>query len=171
MQNLRKEKLEGVIIRARTRWAEEGEKPTKYFCSLESRNFINKTIPKIELENGEIIYEQADILEEVKEYYHNLYNSQERDRNIDYDDIFNKLGDCPKLTEHEKNKLEGEIKEQEIGQILKKMKNNKSPGSDGFTAEFFKFFYKDVKVSIRRAINESFKLGKFSISLRQGLIT
>ena len=67
--------------------------------------------------------------------------------------------------------MEGEIKEQEIGQILKKMKNNKSPGSDGFTAEFFKFFYKDVKVSIRRAINESFKLGKFSISLRQGLIT
>ena len=169
LQNLRKEKLEGVIIRSRTRWAEEGEKPTKYFCSLESRNFINKTIPKIELENGEIIYEQADILGEVKEYYHNLYNFQERDRNIDYDDIFNKLGDCPKLTEHEKNKL-GEIKEQEIGQILKKMKNNKSQGSDGFTAEFFKFFYKDVKVSIRRAINESFKLGKFSISLRQGLI-
>ena len=28
-----------------------------------------------------------------------------------------------------------------------------------------------MKVSIRRAINESFKLGKFSISLRQGLIT
>ena len=51
------------------------------------------------------------------------------------------------------------------------MKNNKSPGSDGFTADFLKFFYKDVKVSIRRAINESFKLGKFSISLRQGLIT
>ena len=120
LQNLRKEKLEGVIIRSRTRWAEEGEKPTKYFCSLESRNFINKTIPKMELENGEIIYKQADILEEVKEYYHNLYNFQERDRNIDYDDIFNKLGDCPKLTEHEKNKLEGEIKEQEIGQILKK---------------------------------------------------
>ena len=110
---MRKEKLEGVIIRSRTRWAEEGEKPIKYFCSLESRNFINKTIPKIELENGEIIYEQADILEEVKEYYHNLYNFQERDRNTDFDDIFNKLGDCPKLTENEKNNMEGEIKEQE----------------------------------------------------------
>ena len=54
LQNLRKEKLEGVIIRSRTRWAEEGEKPTKYFCSLESRNFINKTIPKLNWKMGKL---------------------------------------------------------------------------------------------------------------------
>jgi hypothetical protein len=28
----------------------------------------------------------------------------------------------------------------EAGEILKKMKNNKSPGSDGFTSEFLTFF-------------------------------
>lgn len=32
------------MIRSRAHWLEEGEKPSKYFCNLESRNFLNKTI-------------------------------------------------------------------------------------------------------------------------------
>lgn len=53
----------------------------------------------------------------------------------------------------------------------KKMKNNKSPGSDGFSAEFFKFFFKDLKIFIKNAINEGYDLGGLSITQRQGLIT
>ena len=51
------------------------------------------------------------------------------------------------------------------------MKNNKSPGSDGFTVEFFKFFYNDLRVFIRKAINEGYREGKLSIIQRQGIIT
>ena len=51
------------------------------------------------------------------------------------------------------------------------MKNNKSPGIDGFTLEFFKFFYTDIKSFIKRAINEGYLEGKLSVSQRQGLIT
>ena len=43
----------------------------------------------------------------------------------------------PVLTEKEKTELEGEIKDQEIVFVLGKMENNKSPGSDGFSAELF----------------------------------
>ena len=46
LENLRKEKLKGNMIRSKARWVEEGEKPTKYFCHLESRNYLNKTIKK-----------------------------------------------------------------------------------------------------------------------------
>ena len=53
----------------------------------------------------------------------------------------------------------------------KKMKNNKSPGSDGFSVEFFKFFYKDIIVFIGRAINEGYRLGKLSVTQKQGIIT
>ena len=51
------------------------------------------------------------------------------------------------------------------------MKNNKSPGSDGFTVEFFKFFFKDLKAFMIRAINESYLKDTFSITQRQGIIT
>jgi hypothetical protein len=41
-----------------------------------------------------------------------------------------------KLTEEEKDNLEGEIGSFEAGEILKKMKNNKSPGSNPFLNRF-----------------------------------
>jgi hypothetical protein len=36
-------------------WIEEGEKPTKYFCGLESKIFTSKIIPKIERDDGKTI--------------------------------------------------------------------------------------------------------------------
>ena len=44
----------------------------------------------------------------------------------------------PTLTLQEKLSLEGEITLDEASLALKNMKNNKSPGSDGFTVDFLK---------------------------------
>ena len=51
------------------------------------------------------------------------------------------------------------------------MKNNKSPGSDGYTAEFFKFFWSDLGVFLVRALNYGFLSGQLSVTQRQGIIT
>ena len=45
----------------------------------------------------------------------------------------------------------------EASSALRKMKNNKSPGSDGFTSEFFKFFWRQLGHFIVRSLNEGFK--------------
>ena len=66
LENLRKEYLQGHMIRSRARWIEEGEKPSKYFCNLESRNFLNKTIKKIYIEGIGMVYEQAEILNNIR---------------------------------------------------------------------------------------------------------
>ena len=42
LELLYKEKVKGIIIRARARWHEDGEKSTKYFLNLEKRNHIKK---------------------------------------------------------------------------------------------------------------------------------
>ena len=139
LENIRKEKIMGIIIRSRVRWAEEGEKPTKYFCNLESRNYINKTITKIEKDNGQTITKQEDILIEVKQFYENLYKCQDSNENQDTEinPILQNIQQNPRLSFENKNRLEGELTEKEILAVLKKMKNNKSPGTDGFNAEFF----------------------------------
>ena len=69
LENVRREKIKGIIVRSRVRWAEEGEKPTKYFCSVESRNYINKTISRVEKDNGQIVTKQENILLEVIQFY------------------------------------------------------------------------------------------------------
>jgi hypothetical protein len=38
------EKVEGILLRSRANWHENGEKCSQYFCKLEKKNFIKKTI-------------------------------------------------------------------------------------------------------------------------------
>ena len=51
------------------------------------------------------------------------------------------------------------------------MKNSKSPGSDGFTAEFSKFFWKDLGIFILNSINYAYKNDFLSVTQKQGVIT
>ena len=73
----------------------------------------------------------------MEQYYKTLYKFQE----LDADNItkFNKYINV-KLSNEEKNNIEGPTSEYECTIALKGMKNNKSPGSDGITTEFYKIF-------------------------------
>ena len=51
------------------------------------------------------------------------------------------------------------------------MKNDKSPGSDGYTVEFFKFFFKDLGTFLVRSVNCGFLKGEMSVTQKQGVIT
>ena len=47
------------------------------------------------------------------------------------------------------------------------MKNDKSPGSDGYTTEVFKFFFSDLGTFMVRTINNGFDKGEISVTQRQ----
>ena len=70
LEDIRKEYIKGLFVRTKAKWIEEGEKPTKYFLSLEKRNYINKTVYKLIQDSGNIITEWADILAEIENYAH-----------------------------------------------------------------------------------------------------
>ena len=71
----------------------------------------------------------------------------------------------------QKKKLELDITKQEILETLKKLKNNKSPGTDGFTAEFFKFFWADIGTLVLNSFKYSLKSGQLSPTQTQGIIS
>ena len=50
------------------------------------------------------------------------------------------------------------------------MKNNRSPGSDEFTTEFFKFFWIDIGKYLLRALNYSFEYRELSSTQKEGVI-
>lgn len=135
LNEILKEKTDGVMLRSRCRYEELGGKPTKYFFHLEKRNFTSKVINKLVDDNGSEYSETRDILNCQKEFYKCLYSE-----NIEINDVpvSQILGNNPnKLSNIESEKLEGEITYEELAKALKHMKNNKSPGLDGFTVEFF----------------------------------
>ena len=171
LEKIRKEKLKGNMIRSRAKWVEEGEKVSKFFCSLESKNYINKTIYRLEKNNGQQITKQNEILKEIEMFYKDLYSKHsERIEDIDLNDFLSDH-EYNILTNSQKISIEGELSENEILTALKNMKNNKSPGSDGFTSEFYKFFWQDVKHFILRSLNEGYRKGELSITQKQGIIT
>ena len=49
LELIEEKKTEGIIVRARARWHEYGEKSNKYFLNLEKRNHIRKHIRKLNL--------------------------------------------------------------------------------------------------------------------------
>ena len=169
LQELRAKRLESLKIRSRAKWIDEGEKATKYFCNLENRNYVSKNMPHLWKSDGTKTVDEKDIITEKKSFYENLY--KERPINdINIEETLN-FADIPKLSEFEWKELEGMINKEEILASLKNMKNNKSPGSDGFTAEFFKFFWLDLGDFIVRSLNYGYQSGELSTTQKEGVIT
>lgn len=125
LEDIRKKKFQGQCVRSKV----EGEKPSKYFLTLESRNYINKQISKLVKNDGSILYDQFDTLNETKCFYQNLY--QKREQYVDLSEINDKLNACnvPKLSENESISLDGPITKNEVLSFLKNMKNEKKPRS------------------------------------------
>ena len=91
---------------------------------------------KVEKENGSIIHDQFGILNEIKLFYEKLYKKQE----VTVLENFNTKLDqfcVPKLNKEESTSLDGSITKKEVYNFFKKMKNDKSPGPDGFTLNLF----------------------------------
>jgi hypothetical protein len=76
------------------------------------------------------------------------------------------------LTEDDKQKCEGAFSKEECLKALKNMKNNKTPGLDGFTSEFYGGKnWNDVYIYLVRSLNTAGEVGRLSISQRQSVIT
>ena len=164
---LRKEILKGAYVRSRANWLEYGEKPNKFFLNLENKNRVNKNISEIKISEDETITNQNDILNSLKEFYEELYKKPNLNLQVPDDPVL-----TPKtLTDNEKNLLEEPISKQELDTALKGMKNNKSPGLDGYSPEFFKFFWPQLGYFFLNCINECFINNRLTDSQTQGLIT
>ena len=145
-------------------------KVTKYFCNLEKQNIASKTILFIETEDGNHLFDQREILKEAKHYYETLYNEPNNLIDVNFEDD---LKNCTssKLEEKQKKELEGLLQNNEVTHTLKNMKNDKSPGGDGFTSNFYKVFWNKIGHFVVRALNHAFISRSFSPNVKIGTIT
>ena len=67
--------------------------------------------------------------------------------------------------------MEAKITLEEMTNCLKKTKNNVSPGSSGFTNEFYKFFWKDIKHFVVNAVEYAFNNNRLSVTQNLGIIS
>ena len=167
LEKFRNHRMEGVLLRSKAQWIEDGEKISKYFCNLEKRNYVSKHMSNMINEDGNILTDQKDIKEHVKNFYEALYKEQKNEEKK-VEDLIKHI---PKISEDEKEILKGKITLEEAGYALYNMKNGKSPGTDGFTVDFFKFFWNQLGIFVVRSLNRAYEDGELSSTQKEGLIT
>ena len=85
-----------------------------------------------------ITTDNTDIQRIIKDYYQQLY-ANKMDNLEEMDKILEKYN-FPKLNQEEIENLNRHITSTEIETVIKTLPANKSPGPDGFTAEFYQKF-------------------------------
>ena len=75
LMSIRKVNLKGAMIRAKAEAYCNFEKPTRYFCNLEKRNYANKVIHRLK-HKDRVITNQQEILDITKHFYSKLLQSK-----------------------------------------------------------------------------------------------
>ncbi|CAC5361461.1 unnamed protein product [Mytilus coruscus] len=64
----------GAILRSKAYWDVEGDKNSKYFLQLEKYRQENNAIKELENDQGKLLTKSNDVLDEIQDYYKNLYS-------------------------------------------------------------------------------------------------
>ena len=76
-----------------------------------------------------------------------------------------------RLSNEDGDNLEGPLDYEECKRVLDSFESDKSPGEDGFTTEFYKFFFELLGKDLLACLNEAYDKNELTISQRRGIIT
>ena len=102
-------------------------------------------------------------------FYKNLVTEKSEFQKEDINAYLSQIN-IPILAEEQSQTCEGPITESELLNSLKGMPNNKSPGNDGLTKEFYETFWEEIKIPLCNSITKSYQNRELSASQRQAVI-
>ena len=111
-----------------------------------------------------------DVLKSAKNFYENLY-TRENVSKFPINELLNKIPFIKKISKEHFILCETEISLDEIIKAINSQKNNKSPGNDGPTAEFYKHFSNELAPILLEVYDSWKQLGIIGISSRTGIIS
>ena len=157
LQEIYEEKGRGVIFRSKARWTEDGEKPTKQFFNLEKTRYEKKIISQLKIGEDKFVSDFKQVNKEIENIYNQFYKTsfEEKDTLGSFQRFVEDLN-LPFLEEQEKQELEGEISIDEVWNALNGFQNDKTPGDDGFTKEFYEAFFELLDNALLESFNAGF---------------
>ena len=141
------------------------DKPLARLIKKKKKNQINK----IRNENGAITTDNTEIQRIVRDYYQQLYASKMD--NLEEMEKFLEKYNFPKLNQEEIENLNRLITSTEIETVTRNLPANKSPGPDGFTAEFYQKFREELTPILLKLFQKIAEEGKLQNSFYEATIT
>ena len=129
---------DGIKIRSRAKWLEEGEAPSRYFFKLGRERFDRNFVSSIYDPNGTEVFDCAALMNAHESFYANLFSREEIDLTTQ-EELFSNLS--LHLSDEDRDCCEGLLSLPEITVALGNMCSDKSPGPDGLSVEFYGKFW------------------------------
>ena len=115
------------------------------------------------MEDATVITDQKDIIRKQDRFYEKLYTSRKTQFKEDHSTtFFNHDYIRGKLTPEEKESCESNSCAKKCLDALKVIGDGKSPGMDGFTVEFYNFFWNDLSHYLERSVNRQYSYSRRS---------
>jgi hypothetical protein len=105
----------------------------------------------------------------IKNYFENLYSN--KFENLEEMERFLDTYDHPKLNQEDINHLNKSITQNEIETAIKSLPKKKTPGPDGFSAEFYQTFKEELMLTLLKLFHEIEREGKLPNSFYEASIT
>ena len=142
----------GAAVRAKIKLRTLGEKCNSFFFHLEKAKTAKQVVTRIKHKNGNEKNTTEEIIKEFELFYKNLYRESKNStvhqkRLLDRAKV-NRISDC------QQRALTQPITLMEAKSALQGMTNNKSPGPDGLTVEFYKTHFNVLGDAIVSMLNE-----------------
>lgn len=150
--------------RCKLKWLQEGDMNTGFFHRVVAARRRKSSIFEILSRDGRSLIEDADIETEFVSFYETLYTKK-----ISVRQLPASLSWAP-ITQLQRDLLEAPFIEAEISFAVKDLETNKTPGPDGFTAEFYKKYWNILKHDILKVFQDFFRKGIINASLNETYI-
>ena len=161
-------KVDGIRTRSKCNWYEHGEKSSKFFLNLEKQRAIQSQIRTVIVNEKEITSE-SEINEQISLFYKSHFHENLSFSKTDLQNYLKTVSN-PVLPKEQQDSCEGEITEKELLKALKSMENDKLPGNDGLSKEFYETFWTDIKTFFISSIKKSKEIKELCPSQRQAVI-
>jgi hypothetical protein len=126
-------------------------------------------ISKIRNSKGEITTKTTEIQGIIRDYFESLHSN--KFENLEEMDRFLETYNHPKLSQENINHLNRSITQKEIEAAIKSLPKKKSPGPDGFTAEFYQTFKEELTPTLLKLFHEIKREGTLPNSFYEANIT
>jgi len=156
-----------LIYLSRAKWAEEGERSTKYFLNLIKNKGTDLYIKNIKTQEG-IVSGQKLVEKEIYLFYKELYDRRDVVDNALVDDLF--LSNNPKISESKKVHMDSPITLLDLYGALQTCKDS-APGPDAIPYSVYKHFWHLLGPLLLSSWRYSVEIGKMSQDQRQSIIT
>ena len=156
------------VLKTKIQYTKAGEKSKRYFYSLERQKQSKQTINVLTKANLDTITAQDNIITQSYDYQKSLHTAQPTNPNKQTDFLNN---ETLTLTAHDRNPCEGSGTEHKLQLALQNRENNKSPGLDALSTNFFKHFWPLLGPKLTNIYNYVYDHGHLSLSRQHGVIT